>query len=145
MDETLRHFPGNTNTDIANTAQALINLLPELTKDGQLECAEHISNLLSDEEYPRLLQIWGNPASDPDVLKIFAADLKSRPAQVMMPAMLDAIKVPNHPYHEQAKSTMRVFLDQDCGDDIPQWESAVNAFLEKEADEANEPTPTPSQ
>ena len=145
LDETLRLFPGNTAADIANTAQALINLLPELTKSGQTECAEHISNLLSDEEYPRVLQIWGNPASDPDVLEVFATDLKNRPARLMMPAMLDAIKILNHPYHAQARSTMRVFLDQDYGDNIPQWQSAMNAFLEKEADEAKEPTPTPAQ
>jgi hypothetical protein len=145
LDETLRLFPGNTATDIANTAQALINLLPKLTKSGQTECAEHISNLLSDEEYPRVLQIWENPASDPDVLKVFAADLMNRPARVMMPTMLRAIKMLNHPYHEEAKRTMRILLDQDHGDNIPQWESAMNAFLEKEANEANEPTPTPSQ
>ena len=144
LDETLRLFPGNTATDIANTAQALINLLPKLTKSGQTECAEHISNLLSDEEYPRVLQIWGNPASDPDVLKVFARDLMNRPARVMMPAMPDAIKMLDHPYHEEAKRTMRILLDQDHGDDTPQWERAMNAFLEKQADEANEPAPTPS-
>ena len=142
MDEALRLFPGNTATDIANTAQALINLLPGLTKSGQTECAEHISNLLSDEEYPRVLQIWGNPASDPDVLKVFATDLMNRPARVRMPALLGAIKMLNHPCHEEAKRTMRIILDQDHGDNIPQWESAMNAFLEREA---NRPTPTPSQ
>lgn len=145
IDKTLQLFPGNTATDIANTAQALIDLLPKLTKSGQMECAEHISNLLSDEEYSRVLQIWGNPAADPDVLEILATDLMNRPARVMMPAMLDAIKMLNHPYHAQAKSTMRVFLDQDYGDNIPQWQRAMNAFLEKEADEAKEPTPTPAQ
>jgi hypothetical protein len=145
LDETLQLFPGNTATDIANTAQALIDLLPKLTKSGQTECAEHISNLLSDEEYPRVLQIWGNPDSDPDVLKVFATDLMNRPARVMMPAMLDAIKMLNHPYRDEAKRTMQILLDQDYGDNIPQWESAMNAFLEKEANEANKPTPTRAQ
>ena len=91
-----------------------------------------------------MLQIWGNPASDPDVLKVFATDLMNRPARVMMPAMLDAIRMLDHPYHEEAKRTVRILLDQDHGDNTPQWERAMNAFLEKEADEANEPAPTPS-
>ena len=142
LDKTLQLFPSNTATDITNTAQALIDLLPKLTKSGQTECAEHISNLLSDEEYPRILQIWINPDSDPDVLQVFAKDLMNRPARVIMPAMLDAIKILNHPFHEEAKRSMRILLDQDHGDNIPQWESAINAFLEKEA---NELTPTPSQ
>lgn len=145
LDETLQLFPGNTSADIINTAQALINLLPELTKSGQVECAEHITNLLSDEEFPRALPIWVNPVSDPDVLEVFAKDLMNRPARVMMSAMLDAIKMLKHPYHEEAKRTMQNLLDQDHGDNIPQWERAMIAFLEKEADEANEPTPTPSQ
>ena len=92
-----------------------------------------------------MLQIWGNPASDPDVLKVFATDLKNRPARVTMPAMLDAIRMLDHPYHEEAKRTMQIHLDQDHGDNIPQWENAMNAFLEKEANELNELTPTPSQ
>jgi hypothetical protein len=40
---------------------------------------------------------------------------------------------------------MQIHLDQDHGDNIPQWENAMNAFLEKEANEINELTPTPSQ
>jgi len=140
LDKTLQLFPSNTATDITNTAQALIDLLPKLTKSGQTECAEHISNLLSDEEYPRMLQIWINPDSDPDVLQVFATDLMNRPARVMMPAMLDAIKILNHPFHEEAKRTMRILLDQDHGGNIPQWESAINTFLEKEANELTPPT-----
>ena len=144
LDETLQLFPGNTSTDVTNTAQALINLLPELTKSGQTECAEHIANLLSDEEYPRALPIWVNPVSDPDVLKVLATDLLNRPARVMMPAMLDAIIMRNHPYHDEAKRTMQNLLDQDHGDNIPQWENAMNAFLENEANEINELAPSPS-
>jgi hypothetical protein len=144
LDETLQLYPGNTATDIINTAQALINLLPELTKSGQTECAEHIANLLSDEEYPRALPIWVNPVSDPDVLKVLATDLLNRPARVMMPAMLDAIIMRNHPYHDEAKRTMQNLLDQDHGDNITQWENAMNAFLENEANEINELAPSPS-
>jgi hypothetical protein len=140
LDETLQLYPGNTATDMINTAQALINLLPELTKSAQVECAEHITNLLSDEEYPRALPIWVNPVSDPDVVMVFATDLLNRPARVMMPAMLDAIRIVNHPFHEEAKRTMRILLDQDHGGNIPQWESAINTFLEKEANELTPPT-----
>ncbi len=144
IDEVLRLFNGNTDQDNTNTAQSLINLLPALTKDGQTECAQHISNLLSDEEYKRIMPIWRNPSYNPDVIEVFATDLMNRPSKIMLPAMLDAIKMPNHPYHEEAKSTMQVFLDEDYGDNIPKWESAMKTFLKKEADEekeANAPDP----
>ncbi len=144
IDEVLRLFNGNTDQDNTNTAQSLINLLPALTKDGQAECAQHISNLLSDEEYKRIMPIWRNPSYNPDVIEVFATDLMNRPSKIMLPAMLDAIKMPTHPYHEEAKSTMQVFLDEDYGDNIPKWDSAMKAFLKKEADEEKEAnTPDP--
>jgi hypothetical protein len=49
--------------------------------------------------------------------------------------MLDALKLPNHPFHDDAKSTLEVFLDEDYGNDIGKWEKAMKDFLKKEADE----------
>ncbi len=135
IDEILRLYPGNTDADHTNTAQALINLLPALTKDGQVECAQHISNLLSDEEFKRVMPIWRNPSFNPDVIEVFATDLMNREHKVMLPAMLDAVRMPNHPYNEEAKTTLQVFLDEDYGNDVGKWEKAMKEFLKKEAEE----------
>ena len=135
IDEVLRLYPGNTNADHTNTAQSLINLLPALSKDGQVECAQHISNLLSNEEFKRVMPIWRNPSFNPDVIEVFATDLLNREHQVMLPAMLDAVRMPNHPYYEEAKTTLQVFLDEDYGNDVGKWEIAMKDFLKKEADE----------
>ncbi len=136
IDDTLRMFPGNSEKDHTNTAQALINLLPTLSSDGQVEAAQHISNLLSDEEYGRVMHIWRNPSFNSDVIDVFATDLMNREHKVMLPAMLDAIKLPNHPFHDEAKTTMEVFLDEDYGNDIGKWDKAMKDFLKKEAEEA---------
>ena len=135
IDEALRMFPGNTDQDHTNTAQALINLLPTLSSDGQVECAQHVSNLLTDQEYSRVMHIWRNPSFNPEVIEVFATDLMNREHKVMLPAMLDALKMPNHPYHEEAKTTLEVFLDGDFENDVPKWEKAVKDFLKKEAEE----------
>jgi hypothetical protein len=135
IDEALRMFPGNTEQDHTNTAQALINLLPTLTADGQVECAQHVSNLLSDEQYNRVLHIWRNPSFNPEVIEVFATDLMNREHKVMLPAMLDAVRMPNHPFHEEAKTTLEVFLDEDFGNDVPKWEKAMKDYLKKEAEE----------
>lgn len=135
IDEILRLYPGNTDADHTNTAQALINLLPTLTKDGQVECAQHISNLISDEEFKRVLPIWRNPSFNPDVIEVFATDLMNREHKIMLPAMLDAVRMPNHPYNEEAKTTLQVFLDEDYGNDVAKWEKAMQDYLKKEAEE----------
>jgi hypothetical protein len=135
IDEALRMFPGNTEQDHTNTAQALINLLPTLSTDGQTEAAQHISNLLSDEEYGRVMHIWRNPSFNSDVIEVFGTDLMNREHKIMLPAMLDAVKLSNHPFHDEAKTTLEVFLDEDYGNDIAKWEKAMKDFLKKEADE----------
>jgi hypothetical protein len=136
IDEALRMFPGNDEKDHVNTAQALLNLLPSLSADGQVEAAQHVSNLLSDEEYGRVMHIWRNPSFNPDVIEVFATDLMNREHKVMLPAMLDAIRMPNHPHHEEAKTTMQIFLDEDYGNDFTKWEKAMKDYLKKEAEEA---------
>jgi hypothetical protein len=54
------------------------------------------------------------------------------------------LKMPNHPYHEDAKTTLEVFLDGDFENDVPKWEQAMKEFLKKEAEEeaaTNAPAP----
>lgn len=135
IDNILRLYPGNTDTDHANTAQALINVLPSLTAEGQVEAISHISNVLSDEEYKRILPIWKNPGFNSDVLDAIFTDLMNRDDKVKLPALIDAVRLPNHPSHEEAKSTLEIFLDEDYGTDIAKWEKGVQDYLKKQAEE----------
>ncbi len=135
IDEVLRLFPGNTDADNAKTAQALISLLPSLTPEGQTECISHIGNVLSDEEWNRLMPVWKNPGFNPDVLESIYVDLMNRDDKVKLPALVEAIRMPNHPEYEEAKSTLEIFLDDDFGNDVGKWDRAVKAYLKKQAEE----------
>ncbi len=138
IDDALNLYKGNTDQDHLNTAQALITLLPSLTKDGQVEAASHISNLLPDEAWSKLNHIWRNPSFNPDVLEVFETDLMNREDKVKLPALLEAIRIPNHPARDNAMSTLQVFLDEDYGDNVAKWEVALKAFLKKAEDEERE-------
>ena len=135
IDTVLRAFPGNTDEDNAKTAQALINLLPGLTPDGQSECISHIGNVLSDEQWKMLMPVWKNPGFNPDVLEAIYTDLMNRDDKVKLPALVEAIRLPNHPEFEEAKSTLEIFLDEDYGNDVNKWDKAVKAYLKKQAEE----------
>lgn len=135
IDDILSRFPGNTDADNTNTAQALINILPTLTADGQSEAAQHIVNLLDDKEIGRLMPIWKNPGTNQDVIDVIGTDMMNRENSVMLPAMLEALKNPKHPFHDDAQSTLEIFLDEDYGDNIPKWEAAMKKFLKEEAAE----------
>ena len=129
---------GDTDADHDKCAAQLIFLLPSLSKDGQVECAQHITNLISDAQFSKLMPVWRNAAFNPDVLQVIGDDLNNRANKIKMPAWVDAARNPAHPYHEEAKNNLEVYLDEDYGNNFPKLELAVKAYLEKEAKEEAE-------
>ncbi len=130
IDQVLR-----ANVDEAQTAQILINLLPTLPKEGQAEAAQHITNLVLDKDYSRILPLVKNPGLSEDVLDVFVTDLMNREDTVKLPALLDIAKIPNHPHHEEAASDLQIFLDENYGQDWGKWDAALKAYLKKQAAE----------
>lgn len=133
IDEVLR-----SNADEAQTAQILINLLPTLPPEGQEEAAQHISNLTLDENYKTVLPLVKNPNLPEAVLDVFVTDLMNRDDGVKLPALLDIAKIPNHPHHEEAKTDLEIFLDEDFGNDWGRWQTALTNYLKKQAAEEAE-------
>ena len=136
IDEILR--ANSENSDAANsaTAQMLINLLPTLPAEGQGEAAQHITNLLADKDYSKVMPFLKNPATAEEVLDVLVTDLMNRDDSVKLPALLEIAKVPNHPSREEALTDLQIFLDDDFGNDFGKWEAAMKAYLAKEAAEA---------
>ena len=69
---------------------------------------------------------------------MLTTDLFNRDDKVKLPALLEAIRIPNHHAREEAKTTLQVFLDEDYGDDVGKWDSAMKAYLKKIDDEEKE-------
>jgi hypothetical protein len=129
IDQVLRAYTVNPSSDHSATAQTLINLLPTLTKPGQINAARHIANLLPDDDYQRVMPVWRNARSDRDVVEILGADLVNRDPKIMLPAMLEAVRQPSHPFHERGRQTLQLFLDADYGNDYAKWEEALRRHL----------------
>ena len=130
IDQVLR-----ANADEAQTAQMLINMLPTLPKEGQAEAAQHITNLVLDKDYSRILPLVKNPGLPEDVLDVFVTDLMNREDEVKLPVLLDIAKIPNHPHHEEATTDLQIFLDEDYGTDWGKWDAAMKSYLNKQAAE----------
>ena len=143
IDAVLRANPDNSDAANSATAQMLINLLPTLPAEGQTEAAQHISNLLSDKDYNKVLPIVKNPSMPEDVLDVFVTDLMNREDVVKLPTLLEIAKIPNHPHREEAATDLQIFLDEDYGTDWAKWDAAMKAYLKKQAAEnaAAEPAP----
>jgi hypothetical protein len=124
------------NVNEAQAAQILINMLPTLPPEGQVDAAQHISNLVLDQDYSRVLPLLRNPNLPEDVLDVFVTDLMNREDPVKLPALLEVAKIPNHPHHEEAKADLEIFLDQDHGNDWGKWDGAVKKYLQEQAAES---------
>jgi hypothetical protein len=131
IDEVLTSGNGETET-----AQLLINLLPTMPPEGQAEAAQHISNLILDKDYGRVLPMLKNPKSvAPEVQDVLVTDLMNRSDAVKLPALLEVAKIPDHPYHDEAMTDLQIFLDQDNGSNWSKWDGAVREYLRKQAAE----------
>ena len=130
IDEVLR-----SSADEAQTAQILINMLPSLPAEGQEEAAQHISNLLLDKDYSKVMPLVKNPNLPEEVLDVFVTDLMNRDDSTKLPALLEIAKIPNHPHHEEALTDLEIFLDEDYGTDWNRWNTAMQAYLKKQAEE----------
>ena len=133
LDEVL-----SSNADEAQTAQILINLFPGLPPDGQAEYAEHISNLIEDKDYSKVMPLVKNTNTSEEALDVFVTDLVNREDTTKLPALLEIAKIPNHPHKQEAIDDLELFLDQDYGTDWTKWGAGVQDYLKKQAAEEAE-------
>ena len=124
IDQALR-----SNVNETQTAQILIGMLPSLPEAGQVEAGHHISNLLPDEDFNRVMPTLLNPSTPEPVLSVFMTDLMNRSDPTKLHALLDVAKVANHPFHDEAMSTLQIFLGDDYGNDWAKWQAALDKYL----------------
>ncbi len=116
-------------------AKRLLDLLPHLPEAGQVEAAQHLSNLLPDEEYPALAQTLTNAHTPEAVLDVLMTDVLNRPNAVKLTTLLEVARTPDHPKAEEARDVLEVFVDENYGDNWVAWESAVTNWLKENPDE----------
>jgi hypothetical protein len=111
----------------------LAALVPTLPPDGQVEAAQHMVNLLDDENYQTALQMLLNPGMPREVQEVIYSDILNRPNTVKLPAMTALIGAPAHGLREEALNTLQIFVGQDLGNNPLAWKSAVDEFLRQES------------
>jgi hypothetical protein len=140
IDEVLR-----STADETQTAQILINMFPTLPPEGQAEAAQHISNLILDKDYAKVLPLVKNANLPEEVLDVFVTDLMNRDDATKLPVLLEIAKIPNHPHHEEALTDLEIFLDGDFGNDWNRWDAATKAYLKKQEEEEKADAQPPQQ
>ena len=116
-------------------AVQMLAMLPNLPEDGQVEAAQHISNLLPDEQYSALAPVLTNAHTAEAVLDVLMTDVLNRPNGVKLNTLLDVARIPGHPKGEEARDVLEVFVDENYGEDWTAWSNAVQKWLKENPDE----------
>ena len=113
-------------------AAQMLAMLPNLPEDGQVEAAQHISNLLPDEQYAALAPVLTNAHTAEAVLDVLMTDVLNRPNGVKLNTLMDVARVPNHPKAEEAFDVLEVFLEDVDWDAVKATGNWNQAIAEKE-------------
>lgn len=97
--------------DEALKAKKLLDVFDRLPEDGQVEAAQHISNLLPDEQYAELAKRLKDPKTPEAVLEVLMTDVLNRPNQLKLDALFDVARTTGHPKATEALDVLEVFLD----------------------------------
>jgi hypothetical protein len=118
----------------AEKAKKMLEMFPHLPEKGQVEVAQHLANLVSDQDYPSLGRFLTNSALPEPVLDVLVADALNRPNSVKLPALLGVARDPQNPKAGEAKDILQLFLEEDYGTDWNAWQAKVDQWLKDNPD-----------
>lgn len=132
-EDKLDDILGSEGED-TNKVKELFEMFPRLPKEGQVEVAQHLSNLVEDDAYAPLGKLLLDPKMPEDVLDILMADLLNRPNTVKLPMFLDIARTPDHAKAGEAKDLLELYLDEDYGTDWDKWQKKMGDWLKENPD-----------
>jgi hypothetical protein len=133
-EDRVEQILGNDDTDEPQKAKQMLQIFPRLPEDGQVEVAQHLSNLVSDEDYAGLAALTADGSLPEAVLDVLLSDVLNRPNSLKLPLLLDIAKSEQHPKAAEAKDLLELFLEEDYGKDWNKWQAGVQQWLQNNPD-----------
>ena len=112
----------------------MLAILRRLPTEGQVEVAQHVSNLLPDEEYAPLGKLLTDPKLPEEVLDVLVVDVLNRPNSLKLPLLLEVARDAGHPKAVEAKELLEVYLEEDYGTDWNKWQSKLDQWIRENPD-----------
>ncbi|HXT10092.1 MAG TPA: hypothetical protein VN873_00910 [Candidatus Angelobacter sp.] len=132
-EDEIDDIVGSDDPD-TNKVQQLYALFPKLPPDGQEEVAQHLSNLVEDEDYAPLAAMAKDDKLSDGVLDELLADALNRPNSLKLPLLLDIASDPNHAKSDEAKDLLELYLGEDYGNDWNAWGQHLTNWLQQNPD-----------
>jgi hypothetical protein len=97
--------------------------------DAKAETMQHLVNYVQDAEYPMLRNVLLTTNTVSPVHAVLMADLINRASGLKMPLFLQIARTPGHPLNEEASELLKIYTEQDFGNNWGQWEQAVQDYI----------------
>ncbi len=114
-------------------ADKLADMISKVPEAAQVEIAEHLVNLVADENYKlkasKILVAETTPGS---VSSVLFNDLMNRSDDLRLPLTLEIAKNKNHPLHGEAMESLEMSLTEEFGEDWSKWEKAIQESLKEQ-------------
>ena len=118
----------------AAKAKTLLELFPSFPGAGQVEAAQHIANLITDEDYEAFGRYLVSTNTPVEVQDVIMADLLGRPNSIKLPLLLEAARTQGHGKAGDAKELLELYLEKDYGADWEAWQKAMDEWLKANPD-----------
>lgn len=115
-------------------AAQMASSLPLMPEEGQMEVAQHLSNLVVDEDYGLIAGFLTNTGLPESVLDVFLADSLNRPNAVKLPLLLEVAQNQQHPKAAEAREILELYLEEDYGNDWTQWNTKLQEWIKNNPD-----------
>lgn len=132
-EDQLEAILGSDGEDTQKVKQ-LFAMFPQLPEDGQVEIAQHLSNLVSDQDYAPLGKLLTDPKQPEGVLDVLIADLLNRPNGTKLPLLLELARNAQHPKAVEAKDLLELYLEEDYGQNWDTWQAKTQQWLKDNPD-----------
>ena len=129
LDEIL-----GSDVDETQKAKQMLAMFPSLPQEGQVEAAQHLSNLLPDSEYAPMGKMLADSKLPEPVLDVLMVDALNRPNAIKLPLLLDVARAPEHPKATEAKDLLELYLEEDYGTDWNKWQAKMQQWLKDNPD-----------
>jgi hypothetical protein len=132
-EDKLEDILGSDAVESAKARQ-LLAIFPRLPEDGQVEVAQHLSNLVADEDYTPLGKLLTDPKESEGVLDVLMVDVSNRPNALKLPLLLEIAREQEHPKAAEAKDLLELYLEEDYGTDWNKWQGKLEQWLKDNPD-----------
>lgn len=133
-EDSITDILANNLADTDEKAMQLLDIFTNMPEAGQIEAAQHLSNLVDEDHYPRMGKLLADPKTAPAVSEVLLNDLYNRPSALRLPLLIEVARNPQHPKATEAHEQLTRLLEEDFGQDWQRWQSKSEQWIKANPD-----------